>query len=107
MAAKVIVGVSSPWNRSPVLIKVDDGQPVSFKIVDKNDISMYARTDGFEEFDTIDKVFDYMLKELKNGRMVHAKYNKKLGSPKSVAFVFSFEIHGGRSIKISKFARAD
>lgn len=107
VAAKYIGGVSSPWNRNPVLIKVDNNQPVSFEVVDKSDVSSLARTDGFEQFDTIDKLFDYMLNELESGRMVKAKYDKKLGFPIWVSFLFSFEIHGGRSIEVSKFIRAD
>ncbi len=107
VARKDVGGVSSPWNRSPVLIKVEDGKPVSIEVVDKNDTSMLARTDGFEDFDTIDKLFDYMLSELENGRMVSAEYDGKVGSPEFVSIFRSFEIHGGRSIQISRFNRAD
>lgn len=107
VAAKYIGGVSSPWNRSPVLIKVDNGQAVAFEVVDKNDISSLARTDGFEELNTIDKLFDYMLRELENGRMVTADYDKSLGYPKFVSISISYESHGSRSIQISKLTRAD
>lgn len=107
VAAKYVGGVSSPWNRNPVLIKVDNGRPVSLDVVDKTDVSSLARTDGFEEFDTIDKLFGYMLKELENGRMVRAKYDKKTGFPTWVLIDSSFGIHGSRSITVSKFARTD
>lgn len=108
VARKDIGGVSSAWNRSPVRITVESGRMSMIEIVDKSDISMYARTDGFEEFDTIDKLFDYMLRELESGRMVRADYESTTGYPEFVSVVWSFALdHNGRSITISSFSHVD
>lgn len=107
VARKDIGGVSSAWNRSPVQITVLSGRVSMIEVIDKSDVSMYARTDGFEEFDTIHKLFDYMLLELESGRMVKADYDKEFGYPKVVSSVFSYSVHGGRTITISGLAPAE
>jgi len=107
VVAKYVGGQSSPWNHSPVLIKVADCRDLSVEMVDKIDISLLAGTGGFEEFDTIEKLFDYMLRHLEMGEIVEGDYDENLGYPNSVRLSTSFEIHGKRSIAISKFARAN
>ncbi len=107
VARKDIGGVSSDWNRSPARLAVENGRMSKIEVIDKSDISMYARTDGFEEFDTIDKLFDYMLRELESGRMVKADYDKELGYPKFVSTLYSYNPHGGRSIAISDLVPAE
>jgi hypothetical protein len=106
VAQKDRAGVSSPWNRSPVLIKVDDGRTISIEVLDKREGSALARSDGFEQIDTFDKLFMYMLSELEKGQLVSGNYDKNLGFPKAVHILQSFEIHGGRSILVSKFSNA-
>ncbi len=102
VAAKRIGGVSSPWNRSPVLIKVVDGEAISKELVSREDVSLMARTDGFEEFDTIDKLFTYMKAELDSGKMVKAKYDRTLNYPTDVSIMFNSSAHCCRGIAVSK-----
>lgn len=102
VAAKDIGGVSSAWNRSPVLINVVNGQAVSREMVSKDDVSLIARTDGFEEFDTIDKLFEYMKAELDSGKLVKASYDRKLHYPTFVSLMFNSSLHCCRSITVSK-----
>jgi hypothetical protein len=107
VAEKRAGGNTNEWNRLPVVITVEDGNRTSIKKQSKDqDYVIYSRTDGFEDFDTFDKLFDYLRRELQAGRMVRATYDKKLGYPKWVGILISYSSHGGRSIKISEFERA-
>ncbi len=104
---KTAGGVSSEWNRLAVLIKVRNAEKQTLEKVLSDDKLLYARTDGFEEFDTIDKLFNYLKQELENGRVVSGKYNKKLGYPEDSSITFSNNLHGLRSIIISEFQIED
>jgi hypothetical protein len=102
VVAKYIGGVSSPWNRSPVRIKVRGETAASIEVLDKSDISLLARTDGFEEFDTIPKLFDYLLAQLENGNIIKVDYDRDLGYPKRASVTFTYNSsHNIRSIVIS------
>lgn len=103
VAAKYAGGQTNTWNRSPVLIKVREGEKVSIETESKTDKSSMARTDGFEDFDTVDKLFEYLRKELEEGKMLEVEYDIRSGYPKSSRIRDSFEIHGARSIVITKF----
>lgn len=103
VAAKSRGGVSSPWNRSPVRISVIDGKDSAIGLIDPSDKSNLARTDGFEDFDTINKLFAYMLQELERGYLVRFKYDKHLGYPTEVSIIEFLGPHGGRSIDITDF----
>ncbi len=95
--------VTDGWTRLAVLIKVRNGEQISIEKVEKdNDYVRISRTDGFEDFDTIDKLFKYLREELEKGRMIWAEYNKKYGYPQEVGITYSYEIHGGVGIRISK-----
>lgn len=104
VAAKNRGGNSSPWNRWPVLIKVKEDEPISVELVGKSDGLIDARTDGFEEIDTIDKLFVYMLSELEKGWIVSAEYDEVLGYPMQVSIVEFVGPHGARVIEIAKFS---
>ena len=96
-------GLTNEWNRLPILIKVRDGERISIKSVEKDkDYVIYSRTDGFEDFDTIEKLFNYLRQELENRRILEVKYHKNLGYPKSVTFIDSFKIHGYRNIVVER-----
>lgn len=102
--AKYAGGVTNHWNRLPVLIKIRDNEKNSIEKVDKDkDYVVYSKTDGFEDFDTIDKLFNYLRQELEKGKILYVKYNKKLGYPQKTTIEDSYEIHGDRSIVIEKF----
>lgn len=104
VAAKYAGGNTNEWNRLPVLIKIREGEKISIEKVEKDkDYVIYSRTDGFEDFDTIDKLFNYMRQELEKGRMLEVKYDKKLGYPKHVIVEFEIHVHGTHAIEISKF----
>ncbi len=101
--AKSASGHVNHWNRLPVLIKIRAGEKISIEKVEKDkDYVIYSKTDGFEDFDTIDKLFSYMLQELEKGRMLGVKYHKDLGYPKEVHIIDSYQLHSGGSIIIEK-----
>ncbi len=95
-------GSTNEWRRLPVLIKIREGEKTSIEGLSKSDSLIYSKTDGFENFDTIDKLFNYLQEELNNGRILEVKYDKKLGYPKGAVIIYSNEIHGYNSIEISK-----
>ncbi|MEJ7847258.1 MAG: DUF6174 domain-containing protein [Pyrinomonadaceae bacterium] len=98
-------GVSSPWNRSPVRIEVRQGVVQSTGVVDKSDLSQLARTDGFNEFDTVVKVFDYLLAQLESGYIIGIEYDRRLGYPIRASVMFTYASnHNVRSIVISKLS---
>ena len=96
-------GTTNLWNRSPVVIKIREGEKTSIEVESKSDNSYMARTDGFEDFDTISKLFNFMRQELDDGKIIEAKYDNKFGYPKEVFVIFSFNSHGQLGIEISKF----
>lgn len=93
------------WVRLPVLIKVRNGEKFSIEKVEKGEDTIVSRTDGFEDFDTIDKFFKFLRHELEKGRMLDIDFNKKLGYPESANIKGSYEIHGYVSIVITKLER--
>ena len=93
-----LAGGVNGW--SPALIKVREGEIISIEAASKSD---FLKIDGYENFDTVEKLFNYMRLELENGKIIIAKYNKKFGYPEEVHIVFSYAIHGGHTIKVTKF----
>ncbi len=101
VVGKFAGGVTNLWNASPVLIKVREGKKNSIEALVKG---KDFRIDSYENIDTIDKLFNYMRQELDDGKIIEAKYDKKLGYPKSVFVTFTFAFnHNYRTISISKF----
>ncbi len=98
--AKYAGGTTNPWNRRPFLIKIQNGE----KTIEKIEKGYDEETDGFEDIDTIDKLFNYLRKELENGKIIEAKYHKKFGYPKEVFIIYTYEHnHNSHNIFISKF----
>ena len=98
-------GNTNEWNRLPVLIKIREGNQFSIEKVEKDkDYVIYSRTDGFEDFDTVDKLFNFIRWQLDNGKIVEAEYDKKFGYPKNVFLIFTYSTnHNSHNIAISKF----
>lgn len=105
VVARYAGGVTNDWNRLPVLIKIRQGEKISIEKFEKDkDYVISSRTDGFEDFDTIDKLFDYLRRQLDEGKIIDAEYDKKLGYPgKTISISDSLEIHGWRNIAVEKF----
>ncbi len=99
-------GVTSPHDRSPVLIKIREGEVNSMDFVSKGYASKSGvqKIDGYEDFDTIDKLFNYMRQELEKKKIIFAKYNKKFGYPEEIVIIFTRAVnHNGYVIQSSKF----
>lgn len=103
VVAKSATGQINHWNRLPVLIKIREGEKISIEEIEKDkDYLIYSKTDGFEDFDTIDKLFNYLQRELEKGRIIRVKYHKDLGYPKNVMMTDSYELHSDKSITVEK-----
>ena len=104
VTAKYAGGQTNTWNRLSVLIKIREGEKVSLEKVEKDVDYVYSsRTDGFEDIDTIDKLFDYIRQQLDDRNILEIKYDKNYGYPKSVNITFTFATnHNWRVIEISK-----
>jgi len=102
VVSKSAHGYTDKWTRLPVLIKIRDDEKISIEKVEKDkDYVIYSRTDGFENFDTVDKLFNYLRQELEKGRILGIKYHKDLGYPKNVVILDSHDTHG-RIIVVEK-----
>lgn len=103
--AKYAGGQTNEWNRLPVLMKIREGKKASIEKVEKDKDYVYSsRTDGFEDFDTIDKLFNYLRQELDDRNILEVEYDEKYGYPKMVIIKFTFATnHNTREIDTSKF----
>lgn len=104
--SKEAPGLTNSWRHSPVYIKIRKGQKISSELVPDDKHSVSPTIDGFEDFDTIDKLFAYLKEELKKERILQIKYDEKLGYPKDVLIIYSNEIHGYNNLKISNLQNA-
>lgn len=84
----------------PAIIKVRAGKAVSIEAVAKSNA---PKLNGYENFDTIDKLFEYAQHELENGKILNVKYNRKLGYPEITSIKRSYDIDDWNSINITKF----
>lgn len=103
--AKYAGGMTNTWNRQPVVIKIRGGEEISLEKASKEYDYVYdSRTDGFEDFDTIDKLFSYLRQELDDRNIIEAEYDRKYGYPKKVFITFTFASnHNWHTIDVSKF----
>lgn len=88
---------------SPALMKVREGKNVAIKPAAKSDTSNLNALDGYEKFDTVEKVFDYIKQQLDNGSQVIVKYDKKFGYPKDILVMYSYAIDHHSGVRITKF----
>ncbi len=97
--------MTNTWNRQPVVIKIRGGEKISLEKASKEYDYVYdSRTDGFEDFDTIDKLFSYMRQELDDRNIIEVKYDKKYGYPKKAVITVTFAFnHNWHTIDVSKF----
>jgi hypothetical protein len=84
----------------PAIIKVREGKAISIEAVAKSNA---PKLNGYENFDTIDKLFEYARQQLENGKILNVKYNKKLGYPEITSVKKSYDIDDWNSINIVKF----
>lgn len=105
--SKVGPGHTNTWDRAPVLIEVRNGERRSIRLANAEDQRLImARLDGFEEIDSIDKLFAYLKSEIENGRIVDVDYDQRLGYPElsTIRFTFAY-IHGWRNIRVARVER--
>ena len=103
--AKYAGGQTNTWNRWPVRISVRDGVAASKELVDTTNTSEPSRTDGFEEIDTIPRLFDYLLAELESGNILMVEYDRRFGYPKRAYITFTYRHnHNVRSIVVSSLS---
>lgn len=93
-------GNTNSFNASTTLIKIRNGEKSSMEAVEKD---RAWNVESYNDFDTIDKLFDYLKQELDDRKMIVVKYDKKLGFPKVSNIIFEYNIHGSVFIEISKF----
>lgn len=88
----------------PVLIEVKSGKAVSMKPAQKP--AELERTDGYEDFDTVEKMFDEIQKHINNGDNVQVTYNKEFGYPERITIVpKAGPVDSQFTIEITKFKR--
>ncbi len=95
-------GATDYW--SPMLIKVRNGELDSMELVTKSGFVNYLKIDSYENFDTIDKLFNYLRHELEEGRIIESSFDKQYGHPTDARIIFAIGVtHGSNNIQISKF----
>lgn len=88
----------------PVLIEVKSGKAVSMKPAQKP--AELERTDGYEDFDTVEKMFAEIQKHIDNGDNVRITYNKEFGYPERITIVpKAGPVDSQFTIEITKFKR--
>lgn len=83
-----------------VVIKVRESENV---LIERTEKDSPAKIDGYENFDTIDRIFNYLNQELDKGRLVKVKYNKELGYPEELSINYSFNIDAFYGVFVRKF----
>ena len=74
--------VGGEYHYASILITVRDGQAVSWK--PNEVVSLLTKTDGYEEFDTVEKMFERIRAYCSNGDTITVDYDEKLGYPKHI-----------------------
>jgi hypothetical protein len=83
-----------------VKIKARENKSVSIEKTEKDSL---AKIDGYEKFDTIVKIFDFMRQELDEGRLVRVEYDKDLGYPEQISITYSYAIDAYFGVTVRKF----
>lgn len=92
-------GSFNDFRATDTLIKIRNGEKELMEAIEKD--TAY-NVESYNDFDTIDKLFDYLREKLDDRILLRVKYDKKLGYPKIINISFSYEIHGQNFIEISK-----
>jgi hypothetical protein len=85
---------------TPALIKVREGVITSVESTSKPD---YLKIDGYEDFNTINKMFEYLRQELEKGRIIKVEYNEKFGYPKRIDIMYSYGMDTSIYLDVKKF----
>ena len=85
---------------APVAVKVREGKVISISKIPKDSP---AKIDGYENVETIEKMFDFIKQELDKKRIINADYNKEFGYPERLGIVYSFNIDSSKAFNIKKF----
>lgn len=106
MAWKTAPGVSSDWAEGPpVFINVRKNIATSIKY--EHQPPDLERSTGYDEFDTIDKLFAYLKTELESGKMLQVTYDKEFGYPKKSSIIHAYISHGARTLDVEQFEVTD
>lgn len=85
---------------SPALIKVRDNKSVSMEKLEKLG---NHKLDEYEKTDTVEKMFDYIQRNLEDGSSVNTKYDPKYGYPKRIGVMFMLAVDANVALEIQKF----
>ena len=88
-------GGSVGWGEA--LIKVKQGKSVSIENTNKQEL---GKLDGYENIETIEKVFEYIKQNLDAGKRIDVKYHEQLGYPMEVKITVSYAIDAWRGFFI-------
>ena len=82
-------------------VKVRNGEAVSIEPETPPD--EYAKTSGYEEFSTVEKIFDQIQIAYNKKYIVEVTYNRKYGFPEKTKINPLTNAHSGDGYEISKF----
>lgn len=85
----------------PVIISVREGSYVSIKAVKKDNL---AGMKGYEEFNTVEKMFEVIRSHLTDEFPAKVRYNEKYGYPENIIIGNPRFIDAWRSFEISNFS---
>jgi hypothetical protein len=94
-----IITITQNETAGPVLIKVRAGKPISIELLTKSD---NRSVEPYNNYDTIEKIFDNIEEKIEKGDRITVEYNKKLGYPVSITFTIE-NTNDVPNIRITKF----
>ncbi len=89
------------WTWVPVLVKIRNGQAISMETA--REPTQYEKTEGYENYDTVEKIFDQIQKAYEKDYIVEIVYNKKHGYPELTKIDPLTNAHSGFAIEVSEF----
>lgn len=89
----------------PISIQVRNNQNVSTKSARKRE--QLERIDGYDEFNTIEKMFDKIQEAYERKYSVNVTYDKEFGYPKTIAIDDLKNSDSAFAIEISNFEKVD
>lgn len=86
----------------PMRIKVENSRAISTKLTRKN--AGLERTDGYDKFNTVEKMFDEIHAAIDRGDSLDVTYNKERGFPEKIFMEpFAAPTDSFFSMKITEF----
>lgn len=96
--------VGGTYMYAPMLIKVRDCKAVSLEPTEE--LLPLIKTDGYEEYDTVEKMFTRIQRFCLNGDKVTVLYNKEFGYPEDIRiFPSGGGVDSGYRIEVKKFEK--